>query len=326
MLQLLRRTVVQSVLLALLVYSLARAFQAAQWQSVLLAFWFGVVPIYIHLALTAQSGWGKTLRQRLFSLVFVLGFQFIFFVPPLFGYRLDLRVAIATGVGILGTFLICRFFQSPIPRTILTLLLASSALGYLAVSISICTFVVCRPHSWVEQRAFINQIMARQPTGTRFDGIYVYHDRFSTIRSGADWNLEVSISFTQSIPSPNYPDTPYAISSIDYNDRDPERTRTNNSSNGWTNTVPNPQETAAWESVKYGPRDVLNQTLSDAQQTLNFRIADDYANPSLHLAEYVPERFNKIAVWEVSYVVGKQELEFWLDAQTGAILERTIHK
>jgi hypothetical protein len=240
---------------------------------------------------------------------------------------LDLSVQGIILILAFGSLLIQRFVPSRLFQLSMYTALVL-ACGVVATSyISKCTIIACHALPWVQQVQTAHQILQQQAPGFLLDGVSVRPETPTPFWFGDQPNLRVLFTIVRATPTDtNVSDLPYDIGAFSFNDLDPLKTLDLDHDYGRTSTTPNPRWQHELQQVRVGPRDVLAQTQQAGEAFLAHKIGSYDVAIRLYLADEVPTRLHVQGAWKATYsdLEQPQQLDLWIDAETGAVLEQSI--
>lgn len=119
----------------------------------------------------------------------------------------------------------------------------------------------------------------------------------------------------------------YPEQMIEFSDRDPSIRWQNGKQ--WSGQLPSLQDQQRIARIRVSPREVYRATWGPAQRELSHSVRLDAASMLLLTDDSVQERFGVESAWAVSYYNDLKYITYWIDAQTGRIVQQTneeIHK
>lgn len=188
-----------------------------------------------------------------------------------------------------------------------------------------CELITCQPATWAEIFD-LAQTQAAKAGPTYYIGRIRAEPTFrSKFATDGPYDLTIRIEFTSTQSNMAYDGMRvrpvYSEQTIEFADRDQWVTWQRRS--GWTSEEPSVEEQQRLRRVRIGPRDVYRLTWQAAQHELSPSIDLSSASMSLYTDELPQERFGVESAWVISYFDSTDFLIYWIDAQTGKVLNQT---
>ncbi len=324
-----RYTLTIGCLLGLSGYGFARLFSATFHQALVLSVWLATVPLYAYHGFIQARKTPKHIFRSLTPLMFTQLILLFVLVTPSFGYALDIKLLLLIATSIVFLVLV---WQGPIrlPHWIQyggTILFIGGGLIIASRTISLCTIMPCQAQTWEEQRRFAEQIALRQGEDVLLDGVFVNVDSQTTYWFSAPPSLRVTFSFTHATAITNPPTTlPYATSFFTINDYDPPNSLSFADGSGWRANAPTQKWQAGLKDIQVSPRQALSISMPVGVQFLTRPPQAGDIQMSLYIGDELPTTVVAASAWKTTFVKLEthQELEIWVDAISGEILEKIV--
>jgi hypothetical protein len=183
-----------------------------------------------------------------------------------------------------------------------------------------CKLFTCQPATWANIHTIAQTQAAKAGPSYRI-GIVRAKPAFRTtlLADGPD-DITLSLELISAQPDMAH-DGLYPVQMVEFADRDQWITWQNQGE--WTSELPSTQAQQHLSRVRVSPRDVYHSTWNAAQRELSSSIRLSGAWMTLYINELPQERFGIESAWAISYSDGIDYLTYWIDAQSGKVVEQT---
>jgi hypothetical protein len=182
-----------------------------------------------------------------------------------------------------------------------------------------CQLMLCQPATWTEVLQLVQTHAAQAGPNYQVGMIRANPAFRSDLTADGPSHITIRIDLISS--QPELPERwMYTQQTIEFEDRQQWVRRTGRYG---TSEQPSLESQQRLNRIRISPRDVYRITWQAAQRELSTSISLTYSSMNLYTDGLPQERFGVESAWVISYHDDKEHLTYWIDAQTGEIVEQT---
>jgi hypothetical protein len=189
-----------------------------------------------------------------------------------------------------------------------------------------CKVLTCQPATWSAIYEIAQTQAAKAGPSYRVGLVQAEPSFHTNLTAEGPYDITIRIKLISAQPDAQE-DGLYPEQTIEFTDRDQWISWWNNRQ--WTGELPLLESQQRLTRVRIDPREVYRRTWALAQRELSSAIQLGAASMDLYTDESMQVRFGVESAWAISYYDDVDYLIYWIDAQTGTLIQQTkerIHK